>query len=128
MQGDCEADTGINAVMQGRFAEGLASCINGRLGPQQQQELEQLAAQVPSCPMPASLEHLSSGCTSIAVSHQPHVLNSVRAVVEYLHKSLTPSCYMHSQWAECKHAACYALPHSLHIEKVCTSVAEAIGE
>ncbi len=40
----------MDACVQGRFAEGLASCINGRLGPQQQQELEQLAAQVPNCP------------------------------------------------------------------------------
>ncbi len=36
-----------NVAVQGRFAEGLASCINGRLAPQQQQEqLDQLAAQV----------------------------------------------------------------------------------
>jgi len=39
-----------NAVLQGRFAEGLASCINSRLGPheqhEQQQEYERHAAQV----------------------------------------------------------------------------------
>lgn len=39
-----------NAALQGRFAEGLASCINSRLGPheqhEQQQEYERRAAQV----------------------------------------------------------------------------------
>ncbi|KAK9914983.1 hypothetical protein WJX75_003329 [Coccomyxa subellipsoidea] len=45
-------ETLLAGEWQGRFAEGLASCINGRLGPQQQQELEQLAAQDTTAGLP----------------------------------------------------------------------------